>query len=114
MARKATAYAPGLLVSPRTRHRVRRILPIPGEVMVRVGDRVEAQQVVAQTFIPGPVTPINLSKMLSMPPVDVPGSMLKQVGQAVAVGDVLARSKGIFGYFRQAYASPTNGTIESI
>ena len=67
MARKATAYAPGLLVSPRTRHRVRRILPIPGEVLVRVGDRVEAQQVVAQTFIPGPVTPINISKMLSMP-----------------------------------------------
>jgi hypothetical protein len=114
LARKATAYAPGLLVSPRTRHRVRRILPIPGEVLVRVGDRVEAQQVVAQTFIPGPVTPINISKMLSMPALDVPGSMLKQVGERVAVGDLLARSKGIFGFFRQDYAATTSGTIESI
>ena len=114
MARKATAYAPGLMVSARTRHRVRRLLPIPGEVLVRVGDRVEAQQIVAQTFVPGPVTPVNIAKMLSMPAVDVPSCMQKQVGDQVAIGDILARSKGIFGRFRQEYASSASGTIESI
>ena len=74
MSRKATAYAPGLMVAARTRHRVRRALPIAGDVLVKVGDQVDAQQVVAQTFIPGDVTPVNIAKALSMQPGDVPAT----------------------------------------
>ena len=107
-------YTPGLKVSAYTRHQARRLLPIPGDVLVKVGDRVGAQQVVAQTFMPGDITPLNLAKQLAMPPVDVPGCMLKKEGERIAPGEPLARTKGIFGRFRTEYASQTGGTIESI
>jgi len=110
----AHAYTPGLKVSDRDRHRVRRVLPIAGDVLVEVGDRVSAQDVVAQTFMPGDITPINLANLLSLPPGDVPECMLKQQGEQVEIGDVLARTKGIFGMFKSDYRSKVAGTIESV
>lgn len=110
----AKAYTPGLKVSQRTRHRTRRLLPIAGDVLVKVGDVVEATQIVAQTFMPGDITPLNMAKLLSMPPADVPQCMLKKEGERVALGEILARTKGIFGMMRTEYKSPAAGTIETI
>lgn len=110
----ATAYTPGLQVTRRTRYRARRALPIAGEVLVRAGDRVEAQDVVARTELPGDATPINLANQLSLAPAEVAGCMLKREGDRIAVGDVLARTKGLFGLFQSEYASRIAGVIESI
>ena len=49
------AYTPGLLVTPYKKHVVRRILPVPGKVLVKEGESVEASDVVAQTHLPGEV-----------------------------------------------------------
>ena len=68
----AQAYTPGLKVTNRIAHRARRILPIQGEVLVKVGDAVKARDVVAQTFMPGDITPLNMANLLAMPPADVP------------------------------------------
>lgn len=110
----AHAYTPGLKVTSRIRHRVRRLLPISGDVLVQSGDRVNARDIVAQTFMPGEVTPLNLANALNMPAADVVASMLKQEGDRVEVGDVLARTPGIFGLFKSEYKSKAAGTIESI
>jgi len=110
----ARAYTPGLTVSRRIRHRARRLLPIPGEVLVAAGDRVSAQQFVARTYMPGDITPLNMAKLLSVPPADVPECMLKKPGERVAVGETIARTKGLFGMFRSEYKSTVAGTIESI
>ena len=110
----AKAYTPGLKVAARFKHRARRLLPIRGDVLVKTGDRVSAQQIVAQTFTPGDVMPLNIANLLSLPPADVPDCMLKKVGDRIAIGDPLARTKGIFGKFRNEYASKVAGTIESI
>ena len=96
------------------RHRVRRVLPISGDVLVKVGNRLGARDVVAQTFMPGEVTPINLANALSLPPADVPECMLKQEGDRIEIGETLARTKGIFGVFKSEYESKVAGTIESI
>jgi len=108
------AYTPGLLVTSRTRYRARRQLPIAGEVLVKVGDSVNSQQVVAKSELPGDVTPINMSNQLSLSPGEVPGAMLKHEGETVAPGDVLARTKGIFGFFKSEATAKCSGTIESI
>ena len=108
------AYTPGLKVVGGMRYTVRRLLPISGSVLVKPGDLVEARQVVAETFMPGEITPLNLAKLLSMPPGDVPECMTKKEGDRLESGDVLARTKGIFGKFRQEYKSEVAGTIESI
>ncbi|MCA9074932.1 MAG: hypothetical protein KDA93_07865 [Planctomycetaceae bacterium] len=110
----ATAYTPGLQVTDRMRYRARRVLPIAGDVLVSVGDSVAAQDVVARTELPGDATPINLANQLSLTPADVPGCMLKYEGDRVEVGDVLARTKGIFGMFKGEYASKVAGVIESV
>jgi len=110
----AHAYTPGLLVSPRMRHRVRRVLPISGDVLVQKGATVKARDVVARTFMPGDITPVNIANQMSLSPSEVGGVMLKRVGDQVAKGEILARSKGMFGLFKTEFASPASGTIESI
>lgn len=110
----AQAYTPGLKVASRTTHRVRRVLPIHGDVLVRQGDTVAARDVVAQTFMPGDVTPLNMANLLSAQAGDVPAFMLKKVGETVAVGEAIARTKGIFGMFKAEYRSKTAGTVESV
>lgn len=112
--RVSQAYAPGLKVTPRTRHRVRRWLPVSGEVLVTVGQQVSARDVVAHTFIPGDLLPVNLARILSIPPGDVPSCMLRKEGDKVQPGDLLARSKGIFGLFKQEYHARVAGTVETI
>ncbi len=110
----AQAYTPGLKVTPHTQHRVRRILPISGTVLKSVGDRVDASDVVAETFMPGNITPTNVANMLSMPPADVPECMLLAEGDTVEDGTPLAQTKGIFGMFKSTCASRVAGTIETI
>ncbi len=95
-------------------HQCRRVLPIKGEVLVEKGDKVKAQQVVAQTFMPGDVEPVNLANLLSMPPGDVKECVLKQVGDLVNEGDPLARTKGVFGLFKNTCVSRYEGTVETI
>ncbi|MBT8485424.1 MAG: hypothetical protein HKO59_01980 [Phycisphaerales bacterium] len=110
----AQAYTPGLKVTNRQTHRARRVLPIKGDVLVGMGDRVEAQQVVAQTFMPGEIMPVNLANILSMPAGDVKECLLIKEGKRVEVGEPLARTKGIFGLFKTTYQSKFAGTVETV
>ncbi len=108
------AYTPGLQVKPQILYRVRRSLPITGEVLVQLNEMVSAQQVIARTDQPGDVFPINLTNSLGIPASEVPGAMQLGEGAIVSKGDKLAQSKGIFGFFKQDFLSPVSGSIESI
>lgn len=110
----AVAYTPGLKVTNRVRHRTRRLLPITGEVLVETGQKVQAQDVVAQTFMPGDITPINLANLLSLPPGEVSECLLVGEGEKVEVGQPLARTNGIFGFFKNEYKAKVGGTLESV
>ena len=110
----AQAYTPGLMVTRGCRWRCRRLLPISGDVIVKVGDRVQAQDVVARTFMPGDAIPVNLAKRLGVSSSELTRSMLKPIGASVNTGEPLARTKGFFGFFQSEYPSPMSGTIESI
>ncbi|WP_237225845.1 hypothetical protein [Rubinisphaera sp. JC750] len=110
----AHAYTPGLKVSERTTLHVRRQLPIAGKVDVNQGDTVSARDVVAEASIPGNVYPINLANQIGVSPADIQSCMLVNEGDPVEVGTVLGRSKGIFGLFKQSYASKTAGTLETV
>jgi biotin carboxyl carrier protein len=110
----AQAYTPGLKVSERMLLRRRRILPIHGEVLVKPGDHVAARDVVALTRLPGPITPVNAANLLSIPAGDLPGAMLVEQGDAVSAGQLIARSKGIFGWLKKECPSPAAGRVEAI
>lgn len=110
----AVAYTPGLKVTNRITHRTRRILPIAGDVRSKVGDHVEAEQVVAETFMPGNVTPVNMANILSVPPGEVPSCLTVKDGDKIEVGQVIGESKGFFGFFKADIKSKWAGEIESI
>lgn len=110
----AHAYTPGLRVTLKTKVTKKRILPLKGDVVVKVGDKVEAETVVARTEIPGPVEPINVANILGVPPEDVAEAMLKKEGDYVEEGDEIAKSKSFFGLFSSSAKAKISGTIENI
>jgi hypothetical protein len=110
----AHVYTPGLRVAERTLLRKERRLPLPGEVLVKDGQAVGADQVVAKTDLPGNVQPINVANLLSLEPADIKEFMLKQEGDTIEKDEPLARSGGLFGMFKTTYKSPTSGTVESV
>jgi len=112
--KKAHAYTPGLKVSSFTHIKRTRTLPIEGDVLVKKGQSIHATQVVAETFMPGEVIPINVSNLLSLPPKDIPECMKVKVGEEVKQGDILAETKGIFGMFKNSCQSKFSGTVETV
>jgi len=108
------AYTPGLLVTEKLLITKNRILPLKGDVLVKPGDKVEPDTVVAKTNLPGPVEPLNVANLLGVPPEDVPLAMLKKEGDPVAAGEVIARTKSFFGLFKSEARAKIEGTIESI
>ena len=72
------AYTPGLKVSDKVLITKKRILPLKGDVLVKVGDKVRPDTVVARTLLPGNVEPINVANILGIPPEDIMDCMTKK------------------------------------
>ena len=108
------SYTPGLKVTQNEQLLKRRILPMKGEVVVEVGERVQPDDVVARTFLPGAVKIINIANMLGIDQSDVPLKMTVKEGDKVEKGQVIAESKSFFGLFKSDAKAPESGTIESI
>lgn len=110
----AHAYTPGLKVTKATIIRKERRLPLEGEVLVKKGDKVKAEDIVARTELPGNVQPVNVAGFLSVPPEEVPQLMLKKPGDKVKKGEPIAMSKSFFGLFKTTVTAPIDGIIESV
>jgi hypothetical protein len=110
----AHAYTPGLRVAEKINVRKARVLPLPGEVTVKEGDRVTAESVVARTELPGKVFSVNVAGRLSISPEEVVRYMLKREGDPVEKDEIIAESKSAFAWLRATCASPIKGMVESI
>ncbi len=110
----AHAYTPGLKVTERTKVIKDRRLPLAGDVLVAKGQRVNGNDIVARTALPGNVTTLNVAGLLGVPPEDIMQMMLKKIGEPIEKDEVIAQSKGFFGLFKSVVRSPIKGTIESI
>ena len=110
----AHAYTPGLKVTEKMLISKRRILPLKGEVVVKVGDRVHPDDVVARTELPGNVEPVNVANILGVPPEDVSECMLKNTGEEVEEGEIIAKSKSFFGLFTSTCKAKIDGVIENV
>ncbi len=110
----AQAYTPGLRVTERALIKRERRLPLQGDVQVKLGDKVRARDIVARTFLPGDVTPVNMASKLGCNPSEVRNLTLKKEGDEIKKGELLAESKGLFGLFRSKVTSPIDGSIEII
>ncbi len=91
----------------------RRLLPIPGNVMVRVGDRVQPNDIVAEASIKGQLHPIDLARALKVSARSVPRRLEVAEGQSVPEGGTLASVRRLWIGVRQVRA-PFGGTVQGI
>ena len=110
----AHSYTPGLRLAPQTVVRKRRILPIPGQVLVHEGQAVTATTVIAQTELPGKVHAVNVVNLLGIVPQEIRRYMLKREGDAVSSGEPLAENRPIIKWLKTQVPSPITGTIETV
>ena len=110
----AHSYTPGLKVSAFTKLRRERKLPLAGDVVVSLGQRVTAETIVARTELPGNVQTVNVANLLGVLPEDVEECLTKPPGSKVDNGEVFAESRSFFGLFRSKCHAPVRGTIESV
>ncbi len=110
----AHAYTPGLRVTERAKIAKVRRLPLKGQVVVKLGDVVTAETVVARTELPGNVQPVKAASILGVHQQDLRELMLKKEGDRVEKDEIFATNKSFFGLFKSHCHSPVQGTIESI
>jgi len=96
--------------SPLTQVIHRRLLPLPGEVLVHVGDRVHAQDVVARATVSGEVYSIDLARALNVSLGSVHRYLRVAEGQAVNAGAVLAIARWAWIPYKRV-CTPVAGTV---
>ena len=110
----AHSYTPGLTVTPRTLVARKRLLPIPGVVLVQEGESVSSDKVVARAELPGKVHVVNVVNLLGILPEDLKEFMVKREGERVEQGQVLAENKPLIKWFKSTVVSPITGSVETI
>lgn len=110
----AHAYTPGLRVTERARVRKERRLPIAGQVLVRAGTRVRAEDIVARAELPGDVATVNVVNLLGITPAEIEQYMLKRPGDTVERDEVIAETRPWIKWLKTVVRSPVAGTIESV
>lgn len=111
---EAHAYTPGLKVKrAMTIDKLRR-LPIPGEVLHKVGDTVNYDTKVARTEISGEPEIVKVAMVLGVEAEDMARFMLKKAGDKVKEGENIAFYTALFGLIKKSVPSPKDGVIESV
>lgn len=110
----AHSYTPGLTVTEQTVIRRRRVLPLPGVVLVDRGDIIRSEQPVARAELPGKVHPLNLANQLGVAPDEIKEYLIKKEGDPVQKDEVLAENKPLIKWFKTEITSPITGKVESL
>jgi len=110
----AQAFTPGLTRAAGLKVIKIRRLPLLGETLFKIGDKVSATDIVARTDLPGPVSVLKISHRLGCQPSELKDFMSVGEGDTISNGQVIAESKGFMGFFKSEFKSNTDGIIESI
>jgi len=109
-----TAYTPGLTVSPNTTVVKTRRLPIKGEVLVKEGDIVQPDTVIARAQRLGNSQTIKAAQILGIELQKLTEVLKVKEGDPVEKDQVIGETKGFLGLFRGVCKSPVRGTVETI
>lgn len=93
---------------PMTRIRRHRVLPITGRVLVRKGQNLSANDVVAEANLEPQHVILDLVRGLGVSMVDADRYLERQPGESVSEGDVLA---GPVGWGKRVVRAPCSGRI---
>jgi len=113
----AHAYTPGLRVTRQAEIEKERVLPLKGNVLVKVGDMVTADTIVARTELPGPVIIVNVMGLLGCEAKEVPEMMKVKPGDVIKTDDIIAEAPALLPFLKfmtPKVKSPINGTLEKV
>lgn len=108
------AFTPGLTISPRVKVRKVRRLPVKGEVVVKVGDKVEPDTMVAKVDLPGTLAVVKAANILGCGPDQLEKFVTKKIGDKVAKEELLATRTVFFNLITNNVTAPIDGTLEYI
>jgi len=90
-----------------------RRIPTPGKVLVKRGELVAPDTVVARGYVPNPkIHEVNVYADLGIDPGRVERYMLKKEGEDVKEDEIIALRRSFFGLSTKVSKSPLEGTIE--
>lgn len=95
-------------VLPATVAQIQRRLPTPGDIKVRMGMRVEPDDIVGQCTLTSPPILLDVAGALGIEPSEMPNRLRPAVGSHVAFRDVLAR-RG-----RRTVLAPFGGIVTEV
>lgn len=98
--------APVTHILPLTTIRRNRVLPVPGRILVRVGQKVNAADVIAQADFPANHVMLDIRRGLGIPKTSAAERcIVRQQGEKVEKGDVVAETGGMFSRIVRAPAA---------
>lgn len=112
---KRVSHARGLEVKHKTVIKKTRRLPTLGKVLVKRGDVVTPETVVARASVRNSeLRFVKVYAILEVDPRSIKRYMLKGVGEEVKKNEVIALHKYLFGLLKSVCKSPIDGMIEDI
>lgn len=100
--------APVTHILPLTRVQRQRLLPVPGRVLVRKGQKVEPADVLAEANLTPEHMVLEIAKGLGLSPGKADEQMQRKAGEQVSEGDVIA---GPVGITRRVVRAPRSGRV---
>ena len=110
----ATSFTPGLRVAESVTIVKERKLPLRGNLVVKIGERVRFDQIVARTELPGAVYPVQVAHTLGIEASELSSAMSKKEKDRVKQGEIIAGTSSFFGIFKNECHSPIEGFVESV
>ena len=89
-------------------------MPGSGEVFVKKGDAVRADDVVAAIRRPGDVHALSVAAQLGLPRGRIRDVLSVDVGDRIAVGQTIAVHRALFGLLSARVVSPVGGIVELV
>lgn len=107
-------YTSGLIIKENTKITKTRLLPIKGEILCNIGDKVDFNTVIGKSEIKGNLFTYPFAKELGINPKDINKYLLCKINDTVEKGQVLGEISSFFNIFKNKVYSPFEGVIEYI
>jgi hypothetical protein len=101
-------------MSPSTKVRKRRELPISGTILVQEGQQVTSEQVIGEAKRDGELRLVRVAEVLNLSPGEALKRLCVAEGDVIEEGETLAEMTGLWGLFRTTVEAPIHGTVEFI
>jgi len=92
--------------------RVTRVLRGKGVLNVRVGQQVLPEEIIGEATFSAGFRTLNLSSLLSVAPQDVEKLLVRNLGQRIYKGELLAFKKGWLFGSKKVVTAPTDGVLD--